>query len=572
VKSKTLNRILTGFVIGSGVLAWFGWYSYLDIQDQGDLLWTSFYSTLQTFIFETGFEGGPLPGSLRIAAYLAPLSLAASVVVRLLQRSRNAVQGAFIRIFISDHAIITGLTDESKALLSSQNLRRTIVLLVSSEEQIPEWIFSQRRIIVLVGSSDSVTLWKQAGVRRARQVFIFDDSLTRIHSVLHAVSTSGRRELPFPVGIVVSNAHTHDVLSEFPGLLRDNLPYPLRITPINTTHHIAAALATELAPHRLQDRSTLEANRPHIVIEGMSALAEEFLLEAGQQYHYPWHSYIDVTIAGVDEATYQQLLLRHPGIERVLATHRLGYENDKSTLLSKPYRVVVFSGSAWTGPQFAREWRRRLLLNFGREGLEIPISVVIPPDNVGANALGSVSAVTEKYNAKMIPMMSMINTDHFLEQRELIDDLASAIAEGYARDAGEGPGAWARMSDWVREWNRRTARHLETKLWFLGYKMTDEPSGQTTIPEISAEQHETLRRLENQRWQAEKWLDGFIPSLFPSADKEEETLLKEHLRIHKLLIPFNELSEKDRLKDDNSFDFEQTLRPVLEKRSLVRLN
>ena len=66
---------------------------------------------------------------------------------------------------------------------------------------------------------------------------------------------------------------------------------------------------------------------------------------------------------------------------------------------------------------------------------------------------------------------------------------------------------------------------------------------------ISELQKDTLARMEHERWNAEKLLTGFVPGKV-GLEKDFYKLLKENLKWHKDIRPWEELTKEDQKKDE----------------------
>lgn len=104
---------------------------------------------------------------------------------------------------------------------------------------------------------------------------------------------------------------------------------------------------------------------------------------------------------------------------------------------------------------------------------------------------------------------------------------------------------WSNMNDYFKDENRYAARHLPIKLRSLGLEAvpTDDPREAVDFKEILERSEQLLAQLEHNRWLARKLVNGYIHG------KKLERKLRDRLKIHVDIRPWEELSEKDREKD-----------------------
>ena len=87
--------------------------------------------------------------------------------------------------------------------------------------------------------------------------------------------------------------------------------------------------------------------------------------------------------------------------------------------------------------------------------------------------------------------------------------------------------------------NRYQAYHTNIKLGYLGYVVDINSKADKTSIAYSELQLDVLAQMEKRRWNSERLLSGWIYG-------EERS---DELRIHHLLVPWEELDEKEKQKD-----------------------
>jgi hypothetical protein len=115
---------------------------------------------------------------------------------------------------------------------------------------------------------------------------------------------------------------------------------------------------------------------------------------------------------------------------------------------------------------------------------------------------------------------------------------------------------WRNLTDRKKESNRYVARHLEVKfhvLKKLGLKNLTRDDIKPYVKQLAP--------IEHNRWMAEKLSFDFTFGDLPSGDKNLRKILKDTLKVHDQLVPFNRLDDTNREKDLDMF----YLLPLLQK-------
>jgi hypothetical protein len=102
-------------------------------------------------------------------------------------------------------------------------------------------------------------------------------------------------------------------------------------------------------------------------------------------------------------------------------------------------------------------------------------------------------------------------------------------------------GRWQKLTDRKKDSNRYVARHLDIKLNLVG-----------DVLKINEDLAAELAPLEHKRWCAEELVLGYRYADFPK-DRNLKALLKNELKIHNLIIPFQGLSKENKKKDEDIF-------------------
>ena len=578
-EGKRINRFLRFLVVLSGVLAFWGWFQYDAIDHVGIAVWSALYKTLQTFLFETGFDALPVPIPLQIAVYLAPLSLAGTVLFGLISIARIWLLGTFIQVFVKGHAILAGDLDFCTKMIGNEDKSKDlkIVILLPPEESIPDNLLNRPDLFVIHGDLTKNQSWKNCGIVRAKSVLIAPGYISDMHEINHSIKETIRKKNP---GLIINySLYTLDqkeVFSDSKAWLQSE---GLETQGFHLAHLTASIAVETFAPHRYLNRDFIDREAPHLILDGFTEFTKSIIIESAHLYHYPSMKNLQISLFTTNLEEAAAFVEQHPGLKEVVdievfetgawiqTIHKV---EGKSFFEGKsaPYMVMVFPDNPWKIPERARQWRRFLTLSV--RGREAQLNFFLPIEEPHIDMFRAFESEWADLNFKVFGEVDFIDLNQIIDNKEVIDSIAFEINESYRQRFGGKE--WLQLSDREKEFNRRSARHLKIKMNLMGYEISDDPSLPVLeLPQFSPEQKSMMARLEHKRWNAEKYLDGFIPGQLPE-DKKMKGIYKNLFRIHPDIRPFEELNAHDIAKDENTFeDLKTILKAVLEKKRLVKI-
>lgn len=149
------------------------------------------------------------------------------------------------------------------------------------------------------------------------------------------------------------------------------------------------------------------------------------------------------------------------------------------------------------------------------------------------------------------------------EPLEQIEQLVVNFTKEYTKNSAEkiksifGINAqWNNLTDRKKESNRYVARHLDVKVYIL-----NKLGLKTFSNDEIKSKFNYLAPIEHNRWSAEKFAFDFTYGVLPSSDKNLKKILKDTLKIHDQLIPYDNLDDSNKDKDLDMF----YLLPLLQK-------
>jgi hypothetical protein len=146
-----------------------------------------------------------------------------------------------------------------------------------------------------------------------------------------------------------------------------------------------------------------------------------------------------------------------------------------------------------------------------------------------------------------------------VDNNDISEKIAIAIHSLYCRKMKQEV-PWDTLTDEKKDMNRWAARHFMVKLRLMGAKLVKkEEDGNEIAPRPKYKT--TLQKLEHTRWNAEKWLTGFIPGKKVD-DNNFAPILKNNLKWHSAMVSWKDLPNDEKEKDEALTDIGDILREL----------
>lgn len=301
-----------------------------------------------------------------------------------------------------------------------------------------------------------------------------------------------------------------------------------------------------------------------VIFAGWSTLSEGILKAVAAQCHMPNKIKVRAVLAFANATeVHQNILFRYPQIGNILDITEVPFPPD-STGGAARIRELACDAEAVTTIFLSMgdddmTLKTAMGLHSVLFGLDLPLFLV-------SSRRDRLRLLFEGRNEK--PRLGVFGiSDPASELANQADPTQEMIAQalhqiyldGQTKNREKNPGEntpigpaevpWARLPEEYRTDNRNNAGHWEYKLRTIGRELVSEkdndprPTADLTDAEI-----EILSMLEHQRWNANKWLQGW--KWGPARDNNQ--------RLHQDLIPYTELSEETKEKD------RQTIRALIQ--------
>lgn len=573
---KSINRfggpcLIGALFAGSVVCGSIGWKIY--IGDSIPLTWTDIaYRLLTLFTVNANFDEPNVPPLLDVARFLAPLTLASTVVFVTIGFFRERLTAFAVRAFWRGHAVFYGCNPRSLLIASDIAKTRRVAFVSDCDDHGDDADAIEEIGAVSLGKAASPkAAFRQAALSRASVLFVMPESDVSSQSVSHAAEDfleSKRRharpaifaEYTDDFSLRVAREQGEARAAKKPG----SSDY-VAVHPFN----LELQLAREIIDGCQPDIASLE--RPfHTAIFGFDKLGQTLAFEAAQMYHFPDLTKPRMTI--VDRgiaAKWADFLLRHPGFDRIADVRTVeatdwirALEADRPSLA-----LIDFQDSALAFDT-ARILRQLSLAvppsEPARPVIGMKIVIVPPVDSAGYFPDAECSAGFLAINRiDVVDTGAVLNGMDIMGRAERCDAVAKGVHYSWMAKPDEVwktdslDAEWAKLSDTLRDSNRYAARHLFVKLAYLGWKTVPAaaPSEREAFDAsaLDERQLETLSRLEHNRWTAEKTLAGYMPT--SCADADAYRIRKRDNHLHCDLVPWESLSRDTQLKDSNALRF-----------------
>ena len=550
--NKTINYSLIVLALISVVLGIVGWYAYyLQIGKEIDIC-AALYNGLQLFTLNSNFESIHLPVTLNIARFTAPASLAGAIISTLLMLTRNNYSSLRIKFTFREHVIICGYTKRARILIedlisSYKNLQ--IVVIDDQTDRIEE--IQSRNLIFLEGNPASEKILNKAGIRNAAKVLLLDEDSKDI------ITLNQLKKMKFPGKVILhlTNLNSTTLYKEMSGQLG-----LADLHVISDTTLLAAKIIDKYSPDQFLKIKSTDDPPVHILLCGGDPFIVDLLREIGIMYHFANLKKTKVTIAVPDITDFRKSLISFQlhNLDKVidyniidlkdLSNPNLNLTELKNTSLS----MICFKDFACS-----IEFGRRLRQIFISQNGCIDTPQILLIESFEENQPNVDDALIKKMqtlNLSFCKSLKHFSAETVINNKEEYDIIAKNIHNSFLNNT-KSDEVWGNLSDAEKDWNRLPARHFHIKLRVIGAKIVkeNEPGEEFDIKSVSEEHRTLLARMEKNRWNAEKWLTGFVPGKYVNDDKLEK-LLKREYKIHPALKSWDEITDEEREKDKYAFN------------------
>jgi hypothetical protein len=586
------------------------------ILHQDPISWlSSLYLSLQLFVMNSGGVAGPIPLTLEISRFLAPALTAGGIFLALWEPLNQSFLLFKVR-FWKNHIIVCGLSKKAELLildhLKQTNGKVHIVVIEPNSEHGSISFMRKKGVIVLIGNAVDEDMLHKANVLNARFLLaLTNDETINIHVAQKATQIYNH----YPANILPNNIlqvvlhiddfYTMNIFKEFhEKAIPENDQF--RKGGSKMDYHVfsiyqlaAIFMVDHFSPDKYVSLNTEDDPAAHLLILGDNLAAQYLVLEAAQMYHFANLKQTKITVVAEDVSAIEAKILSHyPFLKKAVTLefiNKLEFFSDhcpvscdeiavcfvaldddgKSVYYSRKLRQHLYAQSKRTKEASLRSYNR--YADFEKSAP--PIKTLLPRNTALVHIFKDVAFEMKALNIELLNMDEEVcNKKTIVDNRKEEDFIAKHIHYEWAKsqaaknkiNVGTMQEEWDKIKDAQKDSNRLPARHLFIKLRYVNADLSDQVAGEeldfdTLEPEI----WDKIARMEHNRWNSEKYINGFVKVDVPS-DKSLGNFLKGNLKCHWDLIPFDDLPEETQAYDTFTFKMAPVIAHLNKKRILKR--
>lgn len=525
--------LLAGAVLAFGLGLWgiSRWYP-----GQGDAqpltIGYAIYWTIRLFLLESGEVAGRLPWQLEIARFLAPLVMLTTALKLTSEFAKEFWQE--MRAKNQGHILLVGEHELMPLLVVGYRKAHPVVTLrwghnSTDTLDLKEWRFKgwSKRSSQQVEEQLGKRILQRAHLTEASHAVVLHQDTQTALDILHEVLLLLKENPQCKVSL---HLHCDDAAALV--VARQKVDRAQIDNPVYLTN------LYEVAARELMMRFPPEQGRPvpepvRVAIVGAGALGRALCVQMGFSGHYAGLHQSEVVWMDTQSARMeigeQMLRLSYPQLGECLdfqctTEHPLSY-------------FAKLSVEQWRG--LAQIW---ICLDN-----EVESSAMVEAlQMLARKCLQGQPGEPLILNRMAMVQEMLADPEVLLRDKQSIDPMAKVTHENYRRKyQPEGPVGepWEQLSRNFREANRRSAEHLWVKLRAVGWKQPfPQLPSRAQAEALIQGNEELLSRMEKQRWNADRYLNGWVYG--PVRDNNR--------RIHNLLVPWEDLDALQQSKDTSN--------------------
>lgn len=534
-------------------------------------LCASIYLTLKLFTMSVSVNEAIVPVLLNVLRFISPLLLASVFLKYFFTTTKKYWTYLNVKLFFKKHIIFCGLSDIAIILINDylkKDKDCKIIVIENDETLILNQLFNKRHVKLINGNALDLSILKKSKVFKAKTVFALTDNEKYNISIANEIQDL---YIKYPrkngnllnVIIHISDFYNIRIFKNFQEKKIPNLDFHA----YNIYQKAAAFIVDKYSPDLYKPISEGNDFLPNILVHGLDICGESIIIESAHLYHFANLRKTKITVVDTDIISKKHLFFKkYPFIADVVEIEFYEEVEFFNTFLRLPNNISVCIIGDRNDAEcilIARRYRqmffdKNLENNKNTEPntklLSEPIIVInLSKTPEILNLFDNISSTTQKLNIHIENMFENVCTKKLLaDDHEEVDDIAKQLHNTYLTlNTRELEKNWESLTDEVKDFNRYPARHIAIKLRYLGAELVDKKLEKPDFEydKISELQKDTLARMEHERWNAEKLLTGFVPGKV-GLEKDFYKLLKENLKWHKDIRPWEELTKEDQKKDE----------------------
>ncbi|TMW72302.1 hypothetical protein [Alteribacter natronophilus] len=543
----------------------FGVWSYAAVPGFTPL--DSAYSAVRLFTFSVDLPAHQaVPWQLELARWLAMFVVISNVIWVLAVKLRHHLRMFMLKLpFRKSHYIITGLTDEVSVLAAEIKKRRIVII---AGRDAPDQDVERLRAagcIVIHKGTDEAGVFQQAGILRAKGVFVMDqedhnnvESVLRINRLLlNEKNRSKDSPSPLTCYVHLNEGQYKRVIDEVWAEQGKNEKPLLDIRVFNHFENSARCLFDQMPLYRGQDLSKKAGY--HLVVLGFGKTGRSVLLEAVRRSHFSSHKKLNVTV--VDRESDQrkaELDVICPELKKACEINFINMD----VYTPEFYRYInrISESITYIAVCFDNDHLDFVSASFLTELVShAPLAVRM---SSASDFAGWLEQNKNKYESVCyfgtLEEAAAYGRITGKENEETAIELHDAY-ENLKQDLNEGGKitSWKKLDRFRKESNIAQADHLDTKLAVLGLEKIKKESLSDFSSVVTSEEFERrlapvfrdLVIMEHNRWNAFHFADGWKTRNADLSPKDTDR--KEHV----CLVSWDELRKVEEKQKRNGNEY-----------------
>lgn len=553
------------------------------------------YRSIQLLVLEANFDGlaGPLSWQLEMARFLLPLFTVMAVISLLLGYFKR--QWLLLRSqFFYPDAIFLGIGRTARAIaLSLPEKRRLLAVEASAHSEIAQQLMAAHKLLLLEGDATDSRLLHRLPLFQSKDIYIFTGDDERDLSIAlmlcQHMTSQAKPGQPLPKlivdiddSILLQTAQAEPFFTHYRELGGEILWFSAR-------RQAARAL---LQQHPVLNQPSRAQQKVHVAVVGFGELAQDVIRQILRTSVYLNTNKLHISVFTTDSTAYQRFVAQHAqlfaavstdnqtagtlplaGISLVATVPAATQQQQVQHALEvtgQPFDIVYVHADSDYNALFYSQRMQQALVSLGQQA-----RIVCMLTGSHFPSARDAEAFTVK-GGDAYQGICLFHSREVLVQSgegypgEYMDRLGLTIHNAYKaiyREIKPGESRWDNFAfhlsasypkskiEWQTKlapefmWSSRFAGdHLPVKIRELGFELKDyiAASGQqktelhsqiVTAIEANLQQ---LMELEHRRFVAERLVDGWVYG----------AVTQKALKINNTLIPYHQLSEHEKSKDE----------------------
>lgn len=508
-------------VVATFALGFQGFQQYFALRAESRSVADIFYLTLQLFTLESGAVEPPIPSSLQWARFLGAMASVYAIIITLMRLFGVQIQRAAIWLF-GGHVIVCALGRKGDSLVKQLRSQRRRVAVIEADEQNPQLDHCRELgCYVIIGRANDDWMLRRAFLSRASAVLaLAGDDGVNVETAVRAHEIAQRRPgKPLRCVIHVSEPKLQLMFKQHDIYTSEQDPFDLEF--VNTFELSARVMAREA-----EAAIPTVSDAVHYLVVGLGHFGQALVKRVLKDWHIeaPTHSSAPrLTIIDV----HAEQRLRHfethdgdlaTGVELSFVQCDIHHRRKTDQIVRQAMEgcgridvAFVCLDDDSKASYAALALRKSLLAEtpiYVRMSEEAGLATLLGTKHGGNGVIANVCAIG----------MLDIACDVDLVMGGTRELLAQAIHQGYVQDqlaAGktvvDNPSmrAWHRLSDHLKNSNRKQADHIDVKLKMIGCELQAKPDGFISVLEFTESEIERLALVEHQRWLDQQRISGW---------------------------------------------------------------